>query len=33
MWFGIFIFVCVGIIVVNIINDPEFKEKLKNVEE
>lgn len=33
MWFGIFIFVCVWLMVVDAINDPEFKEKIKNVEE
>ena len=33
MWFWIFIIVCMAIMVINIVNDPEFQEKLKNVEE
>ena len=33
MWFGIFICACVAIMVIDTINDLEFKEKIKNVEE
>jgi len=33
MWFGIFICACVVIMVIDIVNDQEFKEKIKNVEE
>lgn len=33
MWFGIFICICVAVMVIDIINDREFKEKIKNVEE
>ena len=33
MWFVIFICTCVAIMVVDVINDPKFKEKIKNVEE
>lgn len=33
MWFDFFICVCVAIMVIDIINDPEFKEKIKNLEE
>lgn len=33
MWFGIFICACVAIMVIDTINDPEFKEKIKNLEE
>ena len=33
MWFGIFICVCVAIMVVDVIKGPKFKEKIKNVEE
>ena len=33
MWFGVFICVCVAIMVIDTINDPEFKEKIKNLEE
>jgi hypothetical protein len=33
MWFGIFICVCAAIMVIDAINDPEFKEKIKNLEE
>ncbi len=33
MWFDVFICVCVAIMVVDAINDPKFKEKIKNVEE
>ena len=33
MWFWIFIFVCMAIMVIDIVNDPEFKEKIKKVEE
>ena len=33
MWFGIFICVCAAIMVVDVINDPKFKEKIKNLEE
>jgi len=33
MWFGIFICACVAIMVIDIVNNPKFKEKIKNVEE
>jgi len=33
MWFWIFIIVCVAIMVVDTINDPKFKERIKNIEE
>ena len=33
MWFGIFICACVAIMVIDIVNDQKFKEKIKNVEE
>jgi hypothetical protein len=31
--FWIFILVCLGIMVYDIVTDPEFKEKIKNLEE
>jgi len=33
MWFAIFVIICVAVLVYDIVTDPEFKEKLKNVEE
>lgn len=33
MSLGIFICVCVAIMVIDTINDPKFKEKIKNLEE
>lgn len=33
MWFGVFICMCAAIMVVDVINDPKFKEKIKNLEE
>ena len=33
MSLGIFICICVAIMVIDTINDPEFKEKIKNLEE
>ncbi len=33
MWFGVFICVCAAIMVVDVINDPKSKEKIKNLEE
>jgi len=33
MWFWILVGVCMAYIVIDIVNDPEFKEKIKNVEE
>ena len=33
MSLGIFICVCAAIMVVDVINDPKFKEKIKNLEE
>jgi hypothetical protein len=33
MWFGLFIVFCVGIMVWDIISDPHFKEKMKELEE
>ena len=33
MWLGILMCVCAAIMVVDVINDPKFKEKIKNFEE
>ena len=33
MSLGIFICICVAIMVIDTINDPKFKEKIKNLEE
>jgi len=33
MWFGILVGVCMAYIVFDIVNDPEFKEKINNLEE
>ena len=33
MMFGIFLIICLAVMVIDIVSDPEFKEKLKNVEE
>jgi hypothetical protein len=33
MWFGAFIIFCVAVMVSDIVTDPHFKEKVKNLDE